>query len=60
MVEIKTKHCGVKKIAGFIPADGLEEDLIKEMTLELGLEEWVGFRQKAVRWLGGWVVRGLF
>lgn len=36
---IKTKHCGVTKIARFIPADGLEDDLIKEMTLELGIEE---------------------
>ena len=51
-MEIKTAHCGVTKIGRFIPADKLEEDLIKEMTLELGLEEWVGFRQKAVKWLG--------
>ena len=56
----KNRQCGVTKIGRFIQADKLEEDVIKEMTLELGLEEWVGFRPKAVEWLGGWVVRGLF
>ena len=41
----KNRQCGVTKIGRFIPADKVE---------------WVGFRQKAVEWLGGWVVRGLF